>query len=48
MGTSVRDIQLHLYDLYAYELSTEIISNMSNKILELDKNLQNRVLDQSE
>ncbi|NQY52895.1 MAG: transposase [Campylobacteraceae bacterium] len=36
-GMSVRDIQLHLDDLYGYELSTETISNMTNKVLELAK-----------
>ncbi len=43
---SVRDIQLHLDDLYGYELSTETISNMTNKVLELAKDWQNRALDQ--
>jgi transposase-like protein len=45
-GMSVRDIQLHLDDLYGYELSTETISNMTNKVLELAKDWQNRALDQ--
>jgi putative transposase len=45
-GMSVRDIQLHLDDLYGYALSTETISNMTNKVLELAKDWQNRALDQ--
>ncbi len=45
-GMSVRDIQLHLDDLYGYELSAETISNMTNKVLELAKDWQNRALDQ--
>lgn len=45
-GMSVRDIQLHLDDLYGYELSTETISNMTNKVLELAKEWQSRPLDQ--
>jgi transposase-like protein len=45
-GMSVRDIQLHLDDLYGYELSTETISNMTSKVLELAKDWQNRALNQ--
>ncbi len=45
-GISVRDVQLQLDDLYGYELSTELISNMPNKVLELAKDWQNRALDQ--
>lgn len=45
-GMSVRDIQTHLDDLYGYELSTETISNMTNKVLELAKDWQARPLDQ--
>ncbi len=45
-GMSVRDIQLHLDDLYGYELSTETISNMTSKVLELAKEWQTRPLDQ--
>jgi putative transposase len=45
-GMSVRDIQLHLDDLYGYELSAETISNMTNKVLELAKEWQVRPLDQ--
>lgn len=33
-GMSVRDIQLHLDDLYGYELSTQTISNITEKIME--------------
>lgn len=45
-GMSIRDIQLHLDDLYGYELSAETISNMTSKVLELAKEWQNRPLDQ--
>ena len=31
---SVKDIQHHLDDLYGYELSTETISNITERILE--------------
>jgi transposase-like protein len=33
-GMSVRDIQLHLDDLYGYELSTQTISNITEKVIE--------------
>ena len=33
-GMSVKDIQHHLDDLYGYELSTETISNITERILE--------------
>ena len=33
-GMSVRDIQLHLDDLYGYELSTQTISNITDKVIE--------------
>ncbi len=39
-------LQLHLDDLYGYELSIETISNMTNKVLELAKDWQNRALEQ--
>ena len=33
-GMSVRDIQLHLDDLYGYELSEQTISNITEKIID--------------
>ena len=33
-GMSVRDIQLHLDDLYGYELSSQTISNITEKVIE--------------
>ncbi|MCK5294266.1 MAG: IS256 family transposase [Arcobacteraceae bacterium] len=44
-GMSVRDIQLHLDDLYGYELSTQTISNITEKIIEQANEWQNRPLD---
>jgi transposase-like protein len=44
-GMSVRDIQLHLDDLYGYELSTQTISNITEKIMEQAEEWQNRPLD---
>ncbi len=44
-GMSVRDIQLHLDDLYGYELSTQTISNITEKIIEQATEWQNRPLD---
>lgn len=44
-GMSVRDIQLHLDDLYGYELSTQTISNITEKIIEKANEWQNRPLD---
>ncbi len=44
-GMSVRDIQLHLDDLYGYELSTQTISNITEKIMEKANDWQNRPLD---
>ena len=44
-GMSVRDIQLHLDDLYGYELSTQTISNITEKIMEKALEWQNRPLD---
>ena len=41
-GMSVRDIQLHLDDLYGYELSTQTISNITEKIMEKANEWQNR------
>ncbi len=44
-GMSVKDIQHHLDDLYGYELSTETISNITEKILEKAIEWQNRPLE---
>jgi transposase-like protein len=44
-GMSVREIQMHLDDLYGYELSTQTISNITEKIMEKANDWQNRPLD---
>ena len=44
-GMSVKDIQHHLDDLYGYELSTETISNITERILEKAIEWQNRPLE---
>jgi len=44
-GMSVKDIQHHLDDLYGYELSTETISNITDRILEKATEWQNRPLE---
>lgn len=44
-GMSVRDIQLHLDGLYGYELSTQTISNITEKVIEKAKEWQVRPLD---
>ena len=44
-GMSVRDIQLHLDDLYGYELSTQTISNITEKVIEKAKEWQMRPLE---
>ncbi len=44
-GMSVRDIQLHLDDLYGYELSTQTISNITKKVIEKANEWQVRLLD---
>jgi transposase-like protein len=43
-GMSVKEIQHHLDDLYGYELSTETISNITERILEKAIEWQNRPL----
>ena len=43
-GLSIQDIQHHLDDLYGYELSSETISNITDKILEEANEWQNRPL----
>ena len=45
-GMSVRDIQLHLDDLYGYELSTQTISNITEKVVEKANEWQSRPLDE--
>jgi transposase-like protein len=44
-GMSVRDIQLHLDDLYGYELSTQTISNITEKVIEKANEWQIRPLE---
>lgn len=44
-GMSVRDIQHHLDDLYGYELSTQTISNITEKIIEKANEWQSRPLE---
>jgi transposase-like protein len=44
-GMSVRDIQLHLDDLYGYELSTQTISNITEKVIEKANEWQTRPLE---
>ena len=45
-GMSVRDIQLHLDDLYGYELSTQTISNITEKVIEKANEWQSRPLEE--
>ena len=44
-GMSVRDIEHHLDDLYGYELSSETISNITNKVIEKANEWQSRPLE---
>jgi len=44
-GMSVRDIQLHLDDLYGYQLSEQTISNITEAIMDKAKEWQNRPLE---
>jgi len=44
-GMSVRDIQIHLDDLYGYELSAQTISNITEKVIEKANEWQTRPLD---
>ena len=44
-GMSVKDIQLHLDDLYGYELSSQTISNITQKIIEKANEWQSRPLE---
>ena len=43
-GLSIRDIKAHLDDLYGYELSEQTISNITDKIIDIAKEWQNRPL----
>jgi len=43
-GLSVKDIRNHLDDLYGYELSEQTISNITEKIIDVAKEWQNRPL----
>jgi transposase-like protein len=45
-GVSTRDIQDHLQGLYGIEVSPTLISNVTNKIVPLIKEWQNRPLQQ--
>jgi len=45
MGTSVRDIQGHLQDLYGVEISAALISEVTDEVLDEVKTWQNRPLD---
>lgn len=44
-GMSVRDIQLHLDDLYGYELSPTAISNITDKVIDQANEWQERPLE---
>lgn len=44
-GMSVRDIQVHLDDLYGYQLSEQTISNITEAIMDKAKEWQNRPLE---
>ena len=44
-GLSTREIQDHFADLYGAEVSPTLISNVTNKILPLVKEWQNRPLE---
>jgi len=44
-GMSTRDISTHLYSVYGVEASAEMISKMTDRILSLAKEWQNRPLD---
>lgn len=45
-GVSTRDIQDHLHQLYGIEVSPTLISNVTNKVMPLIKEWQNRPLQQ--
>jgi len=44
-GMSTRDIQSHIEEIYGMEMSATLISNMTEKIIDLAKQWQNRVLE---
>lgn len=45
-GMTVRDIQYHLEDIYSVEVSPELISQVTNEIIDEVRRWQNRPLDQ--
>lgn len=45
-GMTNRDIQRHLYDIYEIEVSAELISNVTNAVIEDAKEWRNRNLDE--
>lgn len=44
-GMSTRDIQSHIQEIYGMDMSATLISNMTEKIIDLAKQWQNRVLE---
>jgi len=44
-GMSTRDIQSHIQEIYGMDMSATLISNMTEKIIDMAKQWQNRVLD---
>jgi len=44
-GMSTRDIQSHIEEIYAIELSPSMVSNITDKVLEIVKQWQNRPLE---
>jgi putative transposase len=44
-GMSTRDIQSHIQEIYGMDMSATLISNMTEKIIDIAKQWQNRVLD---
>lgn len=44
-GMSTRDIQSHIQEIYGMDMNAMLISNMSEKIIDLAKQWQNRALE---
>jgi putative transposase len=44
-GMSTRDIQSHIQEIYGMDMSATLISNMTEKIIDLAKQWQNRILE---
>ena len=44
-GMTVRDIQNHIENIYGFEASTTLISRITDKILPITKEWQNRALE---